>query len=181
MAPTKKKGSQLAPPADVRARQARTARLVAHGATYEEAAKAEGYANESSARAAVKAHFKWAATEDLETMRPLLLDRGELLFRSAIRNMNAAERRTKILPDGTEVADPDQEAWGRAHLAALRSCNYLARVAGILRDGPQVQVSVGVSAQMTGLLEEWQQRAQAAGVLAQPVVDAETVEDPRER
>lgn len=173
MAPTKRKGSQYAPAPDVRARQARVARLVAHGATYVEAAKAEGYKSEAGAREAVKAHFKWAATEDLEDMRPLMLERGEILWRSAVNHMNRADKRTKILDDGTEVPDPDEEAWGRAHLAAVRSATYLCRVAGILKEGPKVEVNVGVSAQMEQLKELWAERMG----IGQPVVDAETVEE----
>lgn len=163
------KGNTVATP-DIQEKQARCARLAAQGMTYAEIAAQEGYSNESGARYAVRAHFRRAATETLEQMRPMLLERGELLWRSAMRHMSAAEARTKTV-DGQTVPAPDEDAWARAHTQALKAAEYLGRVSGVTQAGPQVQVNVGVSAELEALKREW-----LALVEGRPVLEGQVVE-----
>lgn len=127
---------------EVMQRQAEAARLAVLGYTYEQIAERLGYADESGVRYAINSHFKRRATETFEEMRPILVERAEVLWQRALNRMAKAEQRTRTLPDGTVVPDPDEEAWARAHAAASRSLDQQCKIHGIYDSRPQVQVNV---------------------------------------
>ncbi|MGW5147580.1 hypothetical protein [Rhodococcus koreensis] len=140
------RGGANSPKPAVKAKQAEAAELAILGYPYAKIAEQLGYSNESSARAAVNAHFKRHSRESFEAMRPILQERAEMLWQSAWRNMNKAER------------EGQPEAWARAHAAAVRSLEYSARIHGLIDSRTNVQVNVGASSAMESLKAEFNRR-----------------------
>ncbi|WP_280332063.1 hypothetical protein [Nocardia wallacei] len=112
------------------AKQQRCLDLAVRGLTYADIAHEEGYANESSARSAVHAALKRAATEAAETVRPLMIARAEKLW----------EHGFGVMLQGRDQQDIDMFVKGAG--VADKALARLMRLHGLDEPAP-VQVQVG--------------------------------------
>lgn len=109
-------------------RQQKAAELRVAGNTWPAIARELGYQTEAGARAAVRRYYDRAMKDTVESMRPVLQDRGEWLWRQAARKIQNPE------------STPDE--WNSAMRHALQTLTYLARVNGLLDQAPQVEVNI---------------------------------------
>ncbi|WP_280505780.1 hypothetical protein [Nocardia farcinica] len=123
------------------AKHQQAADLAVKGWTYSEIAAELGYTNPASARYAVNAHFKRAATEAAEHLRPRYTARAELLWRHAVT----------VMLEG--VAGGDLDRFEKGHRAAEKALGRLMMLGGFT--GPNVTVNqVSMGAEASSSLDE---------------------------
>lgn len=128
------RGNAVASP-EVMAKHQQAADLAVQGFSYTEIAKQLDYRDPSAARYAVNAHFKRAATETAEHLRPRMVARAELMWRHGIAAMLEGR------------ANDDVDQFSKGAVAADRALGRLMTLHGFAGPGVTVQqVNVGAEA-----------------------------------
>lgn len=134
------RGNAVASP-EVMAKHQQAADLAVQGFSYTEIAKQLDYRDPSAARYAVNAHFKRAATQTAEHLRPKLVARAELMWRHGIAAMLEGR------------ANDDVEQFSKGAVAADRALGRLMTLHGFAGPGVTVNQQVNVGAEASSLDE----------------------------
>lgn len=128
---------------DNRERAQKAVQLKIAGATWDQIAGEIGYNSESGARDLVTRYFDSHAKEQFAQMHPILLERGEALWRKAWTKLN------QLQANGAPIDD-----WDKAMKQCVSVANYLAKISGY-GDGPKVQINVQSTADVKRLRDEF--------------------------
>ena len=110
---------------DDRARQAADLRVA--GNSWAAIADHMEYASSDSARKAVSLWYDKHNQETVEELRPVLMDRADMLWRSVVARLRQAD---------------DQKAWEGVIRSATSVLTFHARIGGVLDQPPTVEVNV---------------------------------------
>lgn len=143
-----------------RSRQAAELRVA--GNTWSAISKEMGYQTESGARQAVRRYYDRVMKESVDTMRPVLHDRGEFLWRQVAKRL----------------ANPQNlDEWDRAMRHATSVLTYLGRINGVLDKAPQVQVNINNAPDVRILRQQF---LEIVGGTSHEVIDTDDEGDPDE-
>lgn len=134
------------------------------GATWPQIAEEIGMETEAGARLLVTRYFELTAKSQFEEMRPIVLERAEVLWRRAFQKLNAIERDQRPLDD-----------WDKAMRQCVNVLQQLARISG-LGNGPTVQINVTSADDVRSLRDEFYQ---LRGI-EPPTIDGEVIDDEHE-
>lgn len=133
------------------------------GATWRQIADAIDMQTEQGARLLVNRYFNIHAKQQLEELHPVLIERGETLYR------NAFNRLTMITKNGGST-----DEWEKAFRQTIAASNFLARISGF-NDGPKVEVNVGATRDLSQLRAEFM-RLRAPKIIDGDVTDGDVTD-----
>ena len=130
------------------------------GATWPQIAEELGMETEAGPRLLVARYFELTAKAQFEEMRPIVLERCELLWRRAWNKLNQVQ------------AGGDIDDWDKAMRQCMSVLQQLSRITG-LGNGPTVQINVTTADDVRALRDEFYQ---LRGI-EPPMIEAEVVDD----
>ncbi|APD19294.1 Rnase E [Mycobacterium phage Taptic] len=128
------------------------------GATWQQISEDLGMKTEAGARLLVARYFEDVAKTQFEEMHPILLERGEALWRKAWAKLNQVQRSGSM------------EDWDKAMRHCVSVLQNLARISG-LGNGPTIEVNVTTPEDVRRLRDEFYELRGIGNA-----VDAEVVE-----
>lgn len=130
------------------------------GATWAQIAEEIGMETEAGARLLVSRYFELTAKSQFEEMRPIVLERAEVLWRRAFQKLNQIQQENGPVED-----------WDKAMRQCVNVLQQLARISG-LGNGPTVQINVTSADDVRSLRDEFYE---LRGI-EPPVIDGEVID-----
>lgn len=148
-------------PVETKERARKAVDLKIAGASWSQISEELGMETEAGARLLVARYFESTAKAQFEEMHPILLERGELLWRRAWNKLNQVQQNGSM------------DDWDRAMRQCVAVLQNLARISG-LGNGPTIQINVSTAEDVRRLRDEFYELRK----IEPPVVDAEIVDLP---
>ena len=130
------------------------------GASWPQIAEELGMQTEAGPRLLVARYFESTAQTQFEDMHPILLERGELLWRRAWNKLNQVQ------------ANGSLEDWDKAMRQCVAVLQNLARISG-LGNGPTINVNLTSTEDVRRLRDEF---AELRGFQSPEILDCDTIE-----
>lgn len=142
------------------------------GATWAQISDELGMETEAGARLLVARYFEHTAKKQFEEMHPILLERGEALWRKAWAKLNSLQA-APVTADGIPIPGHIDD-WDKAMRQCVNVLQSLARISG-LGNGPTIQVNVTTPEDVRRLRDEFYELRGLPQ--PEPPIDAEIIED----